>query len=429
MRYPLLFLCTVLLADCSASGSATQSPSTSFNSLSHASLLPASTRHAEKKSGTLTTLYRFGAYPDGENPDGLIEVNGTFYGVTSAGGSGRGPCAHDGSGCGTVFSLTPEGTEKVLYSFQGGKDGASPTGALIYLDGALYGTTSFGGGCPVFKKFGCGTVFSVSLSGAETVLYRFQGYPDGMTPAGGLIAVNGVLYGTTGSGGNIIDGKQPADLGTVFSITPSGKYQSLYSFKGGTVDGDHPDGSLTAVDGVLYGTLNGDNLSSGAGSVYRITTSGAETVLYKFQAGDDGWRPIDGLTYAAGLLYGVTLQGGGACSSQDGCGTVYSITPAGSETVLHRFAGPDEDGAQPRGAVTSAGGASFGTTASGGSNGYGAIFVVSKSGAERLLYSFTGGADGGGPSGGLVRAADGTLNGTTASLGKSDYGTVYSFKP
>jgi uncharacterized repeat protein (TIGR03803 family) len=138
-------------------------------------------------------------------------MNGVMYGVTSAGG-GAG-CSY---GCGTVYSITTRGTEKVLYAFAGGSDGAAPEAALLDVNGTLYGTTTNGGGsgCSDGSSEGCGTVFTVTTSGTEKVLHTFSG-SDGSVPLGQLLDVNGTLYGTTWSGGK-------HGGGTVYSITTGG---------------------------------------------------------------------------------------------------------------------------------------------------------------------------------------------------------------
>ncbi|MEJ0044884.1 MAG: choice-of-anchor tandem repeat GloVer-containing protein [Rhodospirillales bacterium] len=142
-------------------------------------------------AGAQTVLYSFGGGADGSHPykGSLINVKGTLYGITEAGGSGT-ACT---GGCGTVFSVTPAGVETVLYSFQGGSDGVEPTG-LIKVGKNFYGTT-YGGGTGSF-----GTVFKLTLTktggATETVLHSFQG-SDGKFPYGGLINVGGTLYGTT----------------------------------------------------------------------------------------------------------------------------------------------------------------------------------------------------------------------------------------
>jgi uncharacterized repeat protein (TIGR03803 family) len=149
-------------------------------------------------------LYTFGASGDGYYPDaGLTSANGTLYGTTDAGGA---------SAFGTVFSVTLSGRETVLHSFGvGSGDGRHPDAALLNVNGTLYGTTKYGGErCR--RIDGCGTVFSITTSGTETVLFRFKG-KDGAHPYAGFTNVNGTLYGTTGGGG-------ANHYGTVFSLSP-----------------------------------------------------------------------------------------------------------------------------------------------------------------------------------------------------------------
>jgi uncharacterized repeat protein (TIGR03803 family) len=152
-------------------------------------------------SGKETVLHTVdGSSGDGYAPyAGLINVNGTLYGTTVQGG------AYCTLGCGTVFSITTSGTETVLHSFGPG-DGEYPYAGLIDVNGTLYGTTLEGGA-------GAGTIFSITPSGTEKVLYGFAGEPNGFEPYAGLINVKGTLYGTTAAGG--VDGD-----GTVFSLSP-----------------------------------------------------------------------------------------------------------------------------------------------------------------------------------------------------------------
>jgi uncharacterized repeat protein (TIGR03803 family) len=181
----------------------------------------------------------------------LVDLNGTLYGTASGGGK---------YGQGAVFSLSTSGGEKLLYSFKGGsKDGADPEGGLNAVKHTLYGTTARGG------AHGDGTVFSITPTGTETVLHSFTG-SDGNFPLATLLNVNGTLYGTTSSGGAY-------GYGTVFSITLSGHETVLYSFSGppsGGFDGAHPESGVIDVNGTLYGTtyLGG---ADGTGTVYSIT--------------------------------------------------------------------------------------------------------------------------------------------------------------
>ncbi len=321
-------------------------------------------------SGAHKLLYRFGGGSDGHNPHGLVNVNGTLYGTTTYGG-GYECNDSSGVGCGTVYSISTSGTEKVLYAFKGGSDGAFPRAGLIDVNGTLYGTTSEGGsGCNSSgEEIGCGTVFSITASGQETVLYRFAGFPDGIYPAASLIDVNGTLYGTTLDGG----GK---GSGTVFSISTSGTEKVLYAFKAAS-DGAHPAASLIDVNGTLYGTTieggSGCYSShglSGCGTVFAVTTSGRETVLHRFGSGD-GVNPVGGLIDVNGTLYGTTSEGG---TYYDG--TVYSISTSGGETVLYSFGGEPANGAVPEAPLLNVSGTLYGTAIYGGRNGHGTVFAL-----------------------------------------------------
>jgi uncharacterized repeat protein (TIGR03803 family) len=278
--------------------------------------------------GKLTTLYNFckqTSCKDGSQPyDGLLlATNGDFYGTTLEGGAN----AH-----GSIFSITSGGTIKTLYSFCPGTactDGASPYAGLIEAsNGDFYGTTQAGGAnnnddCAVE---GCGTVFKVTASGALTTLYSFcalSGCADGQTPNAGLIqGSDGNFYGTTELGGTASNGD-----GTVFKITPSGELTTLWAFcvQSGCGDGIGPDaGLIQATDGNFYGTTNAGG-SRGAGTVFKITSSGTLTTVYNFciqTACADGEGPYAGVFQGTnGDFYGTTGGGG-----TNGYGVVYSLS-------------------------------------------------------------------------------------------------------
>jgi uncharacterized repeat protein (TIGR03803 family) len=259
-------------------------------------------------------------------PSSLIDVNGTFYGTTYQGGLRECSEASNGGGCGTVFSITSDGQERVLHEFKGGSDGAFPLAGLTLLNGSLYGTTTRGGKGRYCDGGGCGTVFSITTAGKEHVLHSFDGGKDGISPEASLIGVNGTLYGTTNSGG---EGCADSNLcGTVFSISTSGKEKVLHSF-GGTseYDGKTPIASLIDVNGTLYGTTwAGGSYASGSpspgGTVFSVTTAGAEHILHSFGSGSDGANPSASLIEVNGTLYGTT-QNGGTYSE----GTVFALSP------------------------------------------------------------------------------------------------------
>jgi uncharacterized repeat protein (TIGR03803 family) len=350
---------------------------------------------------------------DGSEPSaGLVrDPSGNFYGTTSHGGVISRVCP-DSLGCGVVFKLDASGAESVLYGFTGQTDGSNPYSGLVRdSSGNFYGTTFLGGdlACPT-NRLGCGTVFKLDETGIETVLYSFLGYPmDGAYPNGIIEDAAGNLYGTTQDGG-----------GTVFKVAPSGKETVLYRFTGGA-DGSTPVSNLIRdAAGNLYGTtLYGG--ASNYGTVFKVdTATGAETVLHNFAGGSDGKHPYGGLILdAAGNLYGTTSGGG-----TSGFGIVFKIG-AGKEKVLHSFAGYPTDGAYPAASlIRDAIGNLYGTTANSGAFNFGTVFKVSATGKETVLYSFTGGSDGAFPQSSLIRDAEGNLYGTTFNSGQTD-GAVF----
>jgi uncharacterized repeat protein (TIGR03803 family) len=246
-------------------------------------------------------------------------------------------------------------------------------------------------------------VFKITSAGVETVLYSFGGGTDGAVPSAGLLqATDGNFYGTTTSGG--------AGFGTVFKITPAGAETVLYSFGGGT-DGAAPQaGLIQSTDGNFYGsTLSGG--ANNVGTVFKITLAGTETVLYSFgSGGNDGQSPYGVLVQGTdGNFYGTTITGGTA-----GAGTVFKVTPAGVETVLWSFGYVAGDGSNPyAGLIRGVDGDFYGTASTGGANNDGTIFKITLAGVETVLYSFTGGSDGKFPYGGLIQGTDGNFYGTT----------------
>jgi len=341
-------------------------------------------------------VYSFKGGTDGANPyAGLISVKGTLYGTTGRGGKKKG---------GTAFAIRASGGETVLHRFDG-KNGARPDAALLDVNGTFYGTTIFGG-------HGEGTVFAITTSGEETVLHSFGGSVDGGDPVAGLINIKGTLYGTTYIGG-------ANGYGTVFKITTSGAETVIHNFGGGSVDGENPDAGLISIKGTLYGTtyFGGAN---GYGTVFKITRSGGESVLHSFAGGSgDGEKPDAGLININGALYGTTEVGG-----TSNAGTVFSITTSGKETVLYSFAG-EPDGANPYAALINVNGTLCGTTAGGGASNDGTVFSITTSGKETVLYSFAGEPDGANPYAGLLDVK-GTLYGTTYAGGAYGSGTVFS---
>lgn len=378
--------------------------------------------------GQDTVLYNFCSLSncnDGNSPnDGLvIDGNGNLYGTTQYGGTGAG---------GTVFEvIAATHQETVLYNFcsVGGyncTDGYNPVAGLVMdTKGNLYGTNSYGG------TNGLGDVFEVSSkTQSETVLYSFgTNGGDGISPVARLaLDTLGNLYGTTGA----YSSYYPQ---SVFKLTPALQEIVLYHCCSGGTDGVNPSASLILDSkGTLYGTTAYGG-SGRNGTVFKVTTAGAETFLYSFcpsgatSCTTDGVSPTAGLVMdTKGNLYGATQTGG-----TYGNGTVYEISAAGQETLLYSFCpggGACTDGSYPYATLTiDSQGNLFGTSKFGGAYGFGTVFEITAAGQESVLYSFCPAGfpcvDGELPSTGLVMDAAGNLYGTTPNGGAYQWGTVY----
>jgi uncharacterized repeat protein (TIGR03803 family) len=309
------------------------------------------------QAATVTQLHYFGSAGDASAPNGALNYQaGVLYGVSLEGGA---------NGKGSVYSVNATtGAENVIYSFKGGTDGAAPWGNLVYRNGTLFGTTSQGG------AHSAGTVFALNIAkGTEVRLHSFAGKPDGSDPVAGLLYLNGMLYGTTETGG-------AAGGGTLFSVDlKTGEEQVLYSFASNFPDGAEPESALIAVDGILYGTTF---LSAfgGAGAVYKFNpVTKTESVLYNFTGKDDGGGPIGGLIYSNGLLYGTASCLFNACPTGI-YGTAFSLNPAtGALTTLHDFTGQG-DGVAPISSLVAYNGAVIGVASGNNYPGIGAEMTI-----------------------------------------------------
>jgi hypothetical protein len=379
-----------------------------------------------------------------------------------------------------ILALPPissaEWNEKVLYSFQGGTDGASPAGGVVFdKQGNLYGATQQGGGTNCSPMAACGTVYQLvppAKQGSpwtENVLHIFQGkqHNDGEFPSGGVIAdALGNIYGTSSYGGtgdcNLSGIK--GGCGTVFELSPpqtkggQWTYTILYSFKGDK-DGYLPFGDLV-FDGAgnLYGaTYFGGGKGTTCnpyyqycGTVFELSppkTKGGkwtEKVLHSFAGGTDGTNPNGGLVLdSTGAIYGTTSAGGNeGCKSSSslGCGTAFQLEPptgtggTWTEKMLHRFAVVNDGNDPSGGLIFDPKGALYGTTFS-GSNVEGTVFKLAPPGArggpwkETLLHTYAscGGNDGCSPSG-LVFNQSGDLLGG-AEVGAHHAGLIFRLTP
>jgi uncharacterized repeat protein (TIGR03803 family) len=309
-------------------------------------------------------------------------------------------------------------TLTTLYSFPGGANGSTPFGGVVRDSaGNLYGTTTEGG------NFNFGTVYELDTAGNETVLHSFASGSDGASPTAGVILdAAGTLYGATLSGGG------PSNSGTVFKVDSSGNETVLHSFGGGARGRLPSRGVIRDSAGNIYSTteFGGDRScgdQSGCGIVFKLNARGGETVLHTFTSNDTAANPVSSLVRdAAGNLLGTTFHGG------EGVGTVFKLAPTGTVTILYIFSG-GADGAFPAEGLLVDGEDVAGVTLSGGTKQMGVVFKIDKSGNETVLHTFIGGSDGSTPSGVLIRDSAGNLYGTTLYGGTFNKGTAYKLDP
>jgi uncharacterized repeat protein (TIGR03803 family) len=348
--------------------------------------------HPQAQAQTYAVIHNFTGTEDGGDPTGglTVDASGTIYGTTFGDFGGR--C---GTQCGTVFKMKNTGRGWILstlYKFAGGADGANPWAGVVFgPDGALYGTTEFGGyACPSddFNESGCGLVYRLTPPPAvcnssncrwrETVLYNFLGdYTDGAFPMGRVaFDQDGNIYGTTLSGGHFTPCVYFGWCGTIYKLTRS-------------------NGSWT------------------------------ESLPYRFTGGSDGASPYVGpIRDAAGNFYGVATFGGSG-----GNGTVFQLTPSGLNTLVEL----PSNASEPQGElIFDPAGNLFGTTADSQNGGGAAVFELTPSAGGwnfSLVYSLGGEYDSDGPTAGVVRDSAGNLYGITHSMGSYYMGTVFKLTP
>lgn len=321
--------------------------------------------------------------------------DGSLYGVSNNGGTG---------GYGTVFKVTPTGKLTTLYRFCSQADctdGFYPFGGLVLgTDGNFYGTAQNGG------TGGLGTIFKITPNGVLSVLHNFVG-TDGSYPDAGLaLGVDKNFYGVTSGGGTL-------DLGTVFKMTPAGTLTTLHSFDGS--DGDVPFAPLIqGSDGNFYGTTtsggpNNVNCYANCGTVFKMTPAGRFTSLHYFGY-TDGQEPFAPLVQTSdGAFYGTTFKGAytawAGCSA--GCGTIFKVSSGGAFATVHEFNGGD-GGDTTAGLIQATDGNLYGES-SGVSPGE--IFELILPRSLTTLYTFSAASEGGGTTP-VVQATDGKLYGT-----------------
>ena len=351
-----------------------------------------------------------------------------------------------------------------LYSFQGvnENEGSYPQGLVQGIDGNLYGVTEGGGNA---GEVSSGTFFKITTNGSLKLICTyynpgacrdaqapsanlilgtngdfygvdFDGENLRMTPTGKLkvlytnsnsisvaplvLASNGAFYGTTKNGG-------ANNQGTVFKMTAAGKLTTLYSFcsviqSGICLDGAQPQFALVqGSDGNLYGTTlvgGNDGVNDGYGTIFKITTAGTLTTIYNFPGYTQSSSAL--VEGADGNFYGTTAAGGSGKYSPGG--TFFTVTSGGNLNTLYNFCNllSCTDGDQPANLYLATDGNFYGITWQGGANSQGTIFQFTPSGGLTTVHSFDGG-DGSGPGGGgtLMQHTNGTFYGTMQQGGIS----------
>jgi uncharacterized repeat protein (TIGR03803 family) len=361
----------------------------------------------EMNNSAFKILHSFSGGADGATPNaGLILSGNTLYGTTISGGQGDG----------TVFALNTDGSGFTnLHSFTArnppwgaNSDGAYPHARLLLLGNTLFGTGSQGG------SLSNGTLFAVNTDGTNfRNLHTFARGNDGAGPYSELIASGDTLYGTAIGGG-------PANSGVVFAMNADGTgFTNLFSFPALIDDGTSnlihytnsagatPFHGLILSGNRLYGAASQGG-RFGGGSVFALNTDGTGfTNLHSFDIVSDGRFPLAALVLSDGALYGTTAYGG----ASDG-GTVYVVNTNGSGfRTLYSFTG------SPRGKLVLSGDYLYGTTG-------GTVWGVNTNGSGfTTLHNFANSDYG--PNDGLFLSGD-TFYGTTQRGGASDQGTVFS---
>jgi len=312
-------------------------------------------------------------------------------------------------------------------------DGQGPSGDLVQgLDGNFYGMTGQGGIINSSCPYGCGVFFKITRGGVLTTLYIFcvqASCPDGQGPGGLVLASDGNFYGVTVSGG-VISTNCPYGCGTVFRITSGGALTTLHSFD--STDGYGPSGLIQGVDGNFYGTTN---VSMGFGTLvlataFKMTPQGKLTNIY---SASNNYLQF-GFQKPDGILYGTSIPAPGRYEPPPQGGTVFEMTPQGAMTTVYNFCSQANcaDGSIPSSLVRAADGSLYGTTFGGGRFGYGVVFRLAPKGTLTILRSFCSLSkcvDGASPDA-IVQATDGNFYGETYENGGThDGGTLFEITP
>jgi uncharacterized repeat protein (TIGR03803 family) len=345
----------------------------------------------------ITELYSFKGKPSSSQPDGVMLAqgrDGSLFGTTLVGGA---------SNDGTVFRLTTAGGFKLLYSFVDTDD--DPAGGLtLGLDGNYYGTTYKGGSAKL------GTLYKITSSGAYSQLGNLGGTNGAYPYVPPIQASDGNFYGTTsGSDG----------AATIYRYKPEDKFYTIFAPT--AAEGQYIEtGLVQGTDGNLYGTADGSSATA-CGTIFELTLNGTLLFNYIFPGTPGGCFPTGTLIQAAdGNFYGVTTMGGSA-----NLGSVFKLAQSGNVTILYSFQAASGDNPLFAGLTEGTDGNLYGTTTAGGTSGFGTLFSITTAGTYTVLANFTSETQF--PYGALLQDTNGLFYGTSKNGGETDNGSVYSF--
>jgi uncharacterized repeat protein (TIGR03803 family) len=387
---------------------------------------------------TYTVLHTFTGSPDGVYPSPLIrDAEGNLYSAAEAGGSDNGFCEF---GCGMVFKIDPAGKLTALYDFTGGSNGGYPVAGLVQdKAGNFYGTTQGLGNSNL------SVVFKLTPDGKETS-YDPPGSIGSLASPLALDA-KGNVYGMSPYGGTHNCGwdRQGLGCGTLFKMTPNGKFTIIHSFDG--TDGMNPQGGLVRdAKGNLYGaaffggiractTTGNGHFEPGCGTIFKIDVNGKYTVLHTFTGHKDGAGPQGLIIDSAGNLYGIAQNGGNHEGNGHlyGLGTIFKVDASGKFSVVFTFT-PNISGSVGYANLLArdSKGNLYGAKQYDGANNAGCLFRINTKGHYTNLFDF---ADVGqeNPGGyrpvGVVLGSAGDFYGSMALGGSSGFGTVFHIKP
>jgi uncharacterized repeat protein (TIGR03803 family) len=387
---------------------------------------------------TYTVVHTFTGGSDGTNPNQMIrDAQGNLYGTTYAGGASA--CnGHDGA-CGTVFKIDPAGNETVLFTFPGGNGGSSPLAAVTEdAAGNLYGTTEGDG------FLGASVIYKLAPSGKEISYVPPSG---GSLDSSVVLDKQGNIYGMDPFGGvpNCGWNRNELGCGTLFRLTPQGKFTTIHTFSG--TDGMQPEGGMVMdAQGNLYGTAfaggirtclttgYGDQDSPGCGEIFKLDTHGKFTVLHIFTGEGDGGGPLGLIIDSKGNLYGIAQNGGYDTGNIYGLGTVFKVDTSGKFSVLFTFMPPETRSAgYANHLVRDAKGNLYGAKQYDGAHNTGFLFRLDTAGNFTDLYDFDEQSNGFNMGGfiptGLVLGSDDDIYGTMFMGGDAGLGTVFHITP